>query len=98
MLDLTSEQLETVIYAMALRFKQLPPTSMHERDKARDIALMAENEGILRYGWDDWTGDNRFEHHVRQMKKVTVKHYDVAPQAPDIRRYAPYRTHDQFLT
>jgi hypothetical protein len=76
MLNISSEEAETILFALVLRSKQ---KNLHytQKQQAIDIALRLEKEFIAQFKWD-----SRIERIPRMsypIKHVTIKCYDFPP-------------------
>lgn len=84
-IEITSAEAELLIFALALRFKQIETRSPYQRAEAKQLADRIEQAGMEQEGWDK-NMPNRFDSCLHPMKRVTLTCYETNPNPVPQRR------------
>jgi hypothetical protein len=76
-INISSEEAEMILYALALRANQ-KKVDVEMQKQAIDIGCYLNEKFEEAF---DWRKFNRMKHHDSYMKSVSLKCYDIAPEA-----------------
>lgn len=72
--ELSGEEAEMVIFALAMRFRHIAKKSPSGARLAKEVATRIEQAGVKQDGWGDMI--TRFANSANSMKSVSISFFD----------------------